>query len=332
MRHPPTMFVFDCAKPLCRNPACGAAASETAEWFLPQDAEELAKFRCVHCRAFDCMDCEVCLPAYKFSRTMQRRVAERKGLVRCIDCQCPLCTATDCRTCKVCRDPACKAGAACEKEATPLSSKCAPQTEAAKRCYKCVVCRKQSYKCVSCKGVLPVANFSQAMQVRASRGTTGDMRCIDCQHPQCTAQGCSTCRQCRDAKCTEGASCEREPAPLHAAQMPKTRVEKDTFMCSRCRCMCVLCKDVLPLPRFSQAMQDRASRKTIADIRCIDCQHPPCIEPGCRTCKRCRDVACKRKSSCDKSPKPLNSQHAPQTKKEKHKFVCSGCRGAKLKP
>ena len=148
------------------------------------------------------------------------------------------------------------------------------------------------------------------------------LRCDECSFPTCSGKNCKTCKSCKHVNCIDP-HCSLKPKPLNPRELPKTKEEVLNFRCQRCLLTCIICKTDEE-SRFSKSAMKHKSYKT-QKIRCIECSHPACTNPGCITCQSCRDVKCKR-LLCAKTPAPLNSRQQPTTEEEVQNFKCANCR------
>ena len=91
-------------------------------------------------------------------------------------------------------------------------------------------------------------------------------------------------------------------------------------LCQNCitctRCWKTKCRD--DFPSTSEVLK-RSYRKRL----CIDCLHPACINPDCKTCKSCRDTTCKDKK-CNEKPRALMGR---DTNRMRHgnRYECDAC-------
>jgi hypothetical protein len=119
-----------------------------------------------------------------------------------------------------------------------------------KNVFKCLNCSMVS--CEVC-GPLPRKAFEESMlQHRSSK----DQRtlCQDCTHPECTAEGCTTCKSCRAEDCSakkHDAPCKNLLKPLHPLRFPSNLEEKRSFRCDACRYKCASsqCRRTMPRKR-----------------------------------------------------------------------------------
>ena len=61
-------------------------------------------------------------------------------------------------------------------------------------------------------------------------------------------------------------------------------------------------------------------------MRCIDCCHPQCVAPSCKTCPVCRSTECKKKKRCKDPIAPLHPKQMPKSPDEANSFLCEKCR------
>ena len=78
--------------------------------------------------------------------------------------------------------------------------------------------------------------------------------CQDCTHPECTAEGCTTCKSCRAEDCSakkHDAPCKNLLKPLHPLRFPSNLEEKRSFRCDACRYKCASsqCRRTMPRKR-----------------------------------------------------------------------------------
>ena len=57
-------------------------------------------------------------------------------------------------------------------------------------------------------------------------------------------------------------------------------------------------------------------------MRCIDCCHPQCVAPSCKTCAICRSTKCKKKRRCKDRIAPLHPKQMPKSLAEVNSFLC----------
>eukprot|EP00973_Karenia_brevis_P028242 3890536-Karenia_brevis.AAC.1 len=66
----------------------------------------------------------------------------------------------------------------------------------------------------------------------------------------------------------------------------------------------------------------RGDRRTL----CKECCNPGCTAPDCKTCKICRDVACKMRTRCTNDITALNSKQLPTEQAQLRTWLCGKCK------
>ena len=89
---------------------------------------------------------------------------------------------------------------------------------------------------------------------------------------------------------------------------------------------CDICKKQLSRDKFgATALHNRSN--ALQALRCIQCSNPPCTNPICPTCKRCRDVKCKKGLACTATIATLNPKYVTKSKKGVDEYRCEKCAG-----
>ena len=98
------------------------------------------------------------------------------------------------------------------------------------------------------------------------------------------------------------------------------------FRCFDCELIpCAVCGDQ-PRSAFSVTAVNNIRHKAQAQqVRCIDCSHPECANPQCRTCRRCRALTCRGGAACSGVIRPLHAHQQPKSVAEKLLFRCERC-------
>ena len=255
----------------------------------------------------------------------------REGrLTRCLECSNPPCTSIGCPTCKVCRNVDCTAPK-CTKPVQTLNSKVSPTIYDAVLRFNCERCQARIL-CSICNLKKPATAFGKSVKVNQSI-KDGNMTCLDCANPPCTAKACTTCKVCRNVTCKDE-KCTKPMETLHSNYLPSTHQDVLHVLCETCRfpLRCCICATTDPAAFGLSAKQNRA--KTLQNVRCVDCSTPPCAAKNCRTCKLCCDPKCgtTAKKPCPKVIASLNSKQLPRTYEEVLQFLCSTCSDLKRFP
>ncbi len=225
------------------------SGSDTKEWYSRYFEHIIAPSVLRVCRACagnieeentQKVRCAICGPLERseFSASMLHNRATPGQRTLCNDCVNPRCTAVDCQTCKVCRDANCsKNGNECKGFVTPLHQFQFPTSKDHKQRFRCQVC-EGTLKCTIC-GPLPRDSFKDSDLTH--RWNKDRLFCLDCRHPQCSMEGCKTCRTCRNVECSaqdNKRKCLSSPAPLHKNKQPHDAEQKMRFVCERCQYRC----------------------------------------------------------------------------------------------
>ena len=247
----------------------------------------------------------------------------------CKDCCRPRCTAKNCPTCPHCRNEDCT-NAQCSEEIQALHPKMLPNTMCDVENYICSKCRHSLplHPCDVCKKQKSPSEYTDSMWLHKSDATRKTL-CKDCCRPRCTAKNCPTCPHCRNEDCTN-AQCSEEIQALHPKMLPNTMCDVENYICSKCRHSlplhpCDVCKKQKSPNEYTDSMWHNRSdtnRRTL----CKDCCRPPCSAAHCRTCRTCRDEACKnttKRSRCTASLEQLHPKQLPQTLSDVQEFLCS---------
>ena len=239
-----------------------------------------------------------------------------------------------------CRNPKCTKGAKCKDLISQLHWKHMPQTPADVETFLCETCVKkkrtdakdasiskatQALQCALCKEEKTKAEFPQQQWIhRNDAGCV--LRCYDCWHPQCTEPSCRTCKKCRNPKCTKGEKCKDPILQLNSKHIPNKFADVESFLCEKCqKLQCSLCEEWKSKGAFS-ADQLKNSTQPGRRLRCIDCSHPPCMAPNCKTCAICRSTGCKKRKGCKDPIVPLNLKQMPKSPSAVNSFMCENCR------
>ena len=148
---------------------------------------------------------------------------------------------------------------------------------------------------------------------------------MDCANPPCSAADCTTCKTCRDPRCTSK-RCHKQVSTLNSNYLPLTYQDVLNFRCERRAAIrCDICQELKPKASFgTSALQNKF--KQTQNARCLDCSNPKCQATNCKTCPRCRNEKCHKKNRCTDSIATLNSQHLPEMHAEVMDFFCARCR------
>ena len=90
---------------------------------------------------------------------------------------------------------------------------------------------------------------------------------------------------------------------------------------------CDVCQAVKMRNDFLDSMwhnKEDPDRRTL----CKECCHPQCTSRHCKTCRSCRNPACKKttkRSHCTDEIKALNAKQLPKTLDEVQRFLCAKC-------
>jgi hypothetical protein len=131
--------------------------------------------------------------------------------------------------------------------------------------------------------------------------------------PRCRNLRCPACPRCASISCNARSACIAKRALTPECFLPQCAIELDRFQCVHCVTFhCEACGVFVSAAKFSKTMQVRAARRQ-GNVRCIDCQCPPCTVVGCLTCQNCRNAKCAAKGTCADS---FNSkQSVPRRRK-----------------
>ena len=179
-------------------------------------------------------------------------------------------------------------------------------------CSICLRCRTgfDEQICFLCEEVKETSQFVKRMH------WSDEWRCLACANPSCSSPGCPH------------AATNNRTTPLPAYLWPKTKKELAEFRCLACRenWKCRTCHQEHLQTNFSAA--ERSNKYLYRhDPRCLDCMHPSCSNPACKTCKSCRNPKCREGPSCTKDPEPLVGAAFNTMKKTK---LCPACRAHNL--
>ena len=106
-------------------------------------------------------------------------------------------------------------------------------------------------------------------------------------------------------------------SPTIVNNTSNTAKEESSTQRIKCgRCMMPICRD--DFPRKSEVLKSSKIKRI-----CIDCSHPACTNPSCKTCKVCRDTSCKKKR-CNKKPRALLGK-AAQYLGRAAQYECDAC-------
>ena len=97
------------------------------------------------------------------------------------------------------------------------------------------------------------------------------------------------------------------------------------FRCMDCELLaCFICGDQ-PRYAFSTSAVSHVQTKKGREVRCIDCSHPECSNPKCRTCRICRALTCRGGAACAGVIRPLQAKQQPTSMAEKLQYRCERC-------
>ncbi len=96
-----------------------------------------------------------------------------------------------------------------------------------------VSARQATVQCELCGEHFTAEGFTRGMWEHKSR--KGRTLCKTCCRPPCSNAECTTCKKCRDPRCTKRLHCEAEVEALNPKQLPKTVEKLETWLCAKCR-------------------------------------------------------------------------------------------------
>ena len=258
----------DCSRcKICRDPSCHELEKCTkAIWQPPQNLwrlypssfAEVQQWECTICSGSELHQCHVCKISkakHEFPRTMwqNRTMWQSKSTQQhtvCFDCCYPQCKANACPRCTKCYRDICTSDVGCVEPVDAPQWHQRPQN----------LIEKESWLCESCASVCKICqrsrqkqHFSKKMwKIRSQQPK--DLTCIDCCSPPCQADGCKTCKTCRDSTCKSRSKCTK---PLFIPQpMPNDYAAVQTFLCSNCSWTTCVCG-----ARMSMRMMQRKNKE-----------------------------------------------------------------------
>ena len=141
--------------------------------------------------------------------------------------------------------------------------------------------------------------------------------CLSCMQSMCELPAHPQYKDHKTSKRRRSKTCKRKVT----SRRGKTRLRM-FGLCPNCihcsRCGKTKCPDDFPL---TSEVLKRPYKKRV----CIDCLHPECTNPSCKTCKVCRDTSCKKKQ-CNKKPRALLGRAAQYIKLlSGYQYECDAC-------
>ena len=91
---------------------------------------------------------------------------------------------------------------------------------------------------------------------------------------------------------------------------------------------CDICQLTKAKSEFWDSMWNNKA-KTGRRTLCKECCHPACTSRHCKTCRSCRNPACKKttkRSHCTDEIQALNAKQLPKTLDEVQRFLCTNCK------
>ena len=194
----------------------------------------------------------------EYAASMWHHRHERKPV--CLDCGCPPCSGSDCRTCTTCRNPGCVAAPGqCTAARHMLHHKAMP-TLAQQAQFRCTNCPQTGrLECSICQQLKDSTDFSKSMVHNQKDRVTV---CFECGCPPCSVPTCQTCKTCRNPRCAAGVSeCTAVRHMLHHKAIPMM-TQQASFRCSRCQeCGRPGCQKAMP-KRIAQAWKAECRTET----------------------------------------------------------------------
>ncbi len=99
----------------------------------------------------------------------------------------------------------------------------------------CLACAGVStFQCQLCGEHFTEEGFTRGMWQNKHKSERRTL-CKTCCRPPCSNAECTTCKKCRDPRCTQRLHCEAEVEALNPKQLPKTVEKLETWLCAKCR-------------------------------------------------------------------------------------------------
>ena len=87
---------------------------------------------------------------------------------------------------------------------------------------------------------------------------------------------------------------------------------------------CELCRKIKEKDDYSHSMWKHRFDSDQRSL-CLQCCRPQCTSPHCKTCRVCRDPACKKRK-CNNKIIPLHPKQLPGTLEDVATYLCPPCR------
>eukprot|EP00973_Karenia_brevis_P068575 9537968-Karenia_brevis.AAC.1 len=128
--------------------------------------------------------------------------------------------------------------------------------------------------------------------------------------------------------------CTDDIKALNSKQLPTEQAQVKTWLCEKCKPYgkdhgtyhkCDLCQQMKRKDEFTQSAWKHIAYGDRRSL-CKECCNPVCTAPDCKTCKICRDVACKRRTTCTNGIAALHPKQLPTEQAQLQTWLCGKCK------